>query len=129
MINFILIIGNRYHNTLVDFMSITDQDRYLTANITLFKVLYKRYKSEKNNILKKINFEDIPKNLEYLCPITLEDTTNGGVIILQHITRDNSICYPKVVISKLGYDELVKNDVKCIYCRSVLNKYDHFAII
>jgi hypothetical protein len=107
------------------------QDVYLQSNLDIS--MWRSRIQELKRILQELKrLDSIPENLEYTCPITLEDITESKedrIIILQHVTANNTICCPKIVFSKAGYDQMVLNNCACIYCHTVLNQFEDFAII
>jgi hypothetical protein len=75
-----------------------------------------------NITVDKIELSIIPEELDYLCPITLEQTNlTGGYKLKQHIVR-NSLCNPKYVFSNEGYNQLILSENPyCPNCYTPIN--------
>jgi hypothetical protein len=55
-------------------------------------------------------------SLEYICPITLDDTSNtGGYKFKEHKTIIGELCCPMYVMSDGGFNDL-KKDIACVNC-------------
>jgi hypothetical protein len=70
------------------------------------------------------------ENYEYICYITLDDTSDtGGYVINPHSLSKNVICSPKYVLTKDAYDTIRKKDtLKCPLCQSKMST-NNFKIV
>ena len=77
----------------------------------------------------KINFDDT-HDVEYMCYITLEDTSEtGGYMINPHKISKTIVCRPKYVITEYAYEEFKKQSVnKCPICKCQIPIEDYTFI-
>jgi hypothetical protein len=87
--------------------------------------------SENNNTHTTVKvlpkFDTITKpEIDYNCVITGEDCSKtGGYIINKH-----NNCEPKVILSEEGFMKYFsKREIKCIYCRHILNDTDFTRVL
>ena len=74
-----------------------------------------------SNKLEYYDYREQQCDYEYLCYITLDDTTNvGGYIIPPHNITANIICRPTFVINSSVLATL--SNIKCPYCNTSINK-------
>jgi hypothetical protein len=94
---------------------------YITKKIKLIN----QYSVTEN----KINFDEI-EDVEFMCYITLEDTTEtGGYLINPHKISKTVICRPKYVITEYAYEEFKKQSVnKCPICKTHIPIEDYTFI-
>ena len=77
---------------------------------------------EINKNIEKISIYELPNKYNYNCPITMENTSNTGGMLI----NDHDECCSKTVISKEGYEGMFELEiVMCPFCYKLLNR-DNF---
>lgn len=97
------------------------------------------YNEIPNNLAKKIlinqkiiKFHTLERPIEQICPVTLENISQvGGMMINSHY-YGNSICDPKLVVKSTVFDSFMSNNPSCFYCyqRNItFTEIDHTSFI
>ncbi|ARF10799.1 hypothetical protein Hokovirus_3_72 [Hokovirus HKV1] len=106
------------NNQLVYCKQDLEQDFGL-INVTLED--FKKILSVDVNLIE-FQTENILENLEYICFISLDDTSKtGGWHIMPH-ESNNSICSPKYVISSDYLEDFLTNSNKCPLCYTTITQ-------
>lgn len=97
------------------------------------------YNEIPNNLAEKllinqkiIKFHTLERPIEKICPVTMENISQVGGMMINSHNYGNSICDPKLVVKSTVFQSFMSNNPSCFYCyqRNItFTEIDHTSFI